>query len=254
MRLESLQNPRLKALRSLHARKGRMAAGSFLLETTRLVLEAMACGWELSEIFATSEWLAQHGPLPGHEVTEVASGIFGPLVTTESPEGIVAVARLPVERPIPFAPRSWYVLVEALQDPGNLGTIIRTADAVGLDAVLTGPGTVDPFSPKVVRGSMGAIFHLPVLVRRDLGEDLELLKQQGVRVLAAAHGGRSLYDLELTGSLAWVIGNEGTGLSPEMKAAADEVVSIPMPGRAESLNAAMAAAVCLYETLRQRLR
>lgn len=255
MLLTSLQNPKLKSVRSLHARKGRRQAGAFLLETTKLVHEAVASGWPLEEVFATEEWVARYGAVAGVSVTLVAERVFTQLVTTETPEGVVAVARLPRDPELPAVTRTaFYVVADALQDPGNLGTIIRTADAVGATAVLVGPGTVDPYAPKVVRATMGSLFHLPVLVRSDLHDDLRALKAQGVSVFATAlRHDRSLYDLDLSGPLAWLVGNEGAGLTPESVALATEAVSIPMPGHAESLNASVAAAVCLYETLRQRL-
>lgn len=255
MLLTSLQNPKLKSLRSLHARKGRKQAGLFMLETTKLVQEAIASGWPLEEVFATEEWVAKYGAPADAPVTLVAERLFTQLVTTETPEGVVAVARLPQEPELPkVTATSFFVVADALQDPGNLGTIIRTADAVGATAVLVGPGTVDPYSPKVVRATMGSLFHLPVLVRSSLYDDLKQLKGQGVAVFATAlRHDRSLYDLDLSGPLAWLVGNEGAGLTPEALALATEAVSIPMPGQAESLNASVATAVCLYETLRQRV-
>lgn len=255
MLLTSLQNPKLKALRSLHSRKGRKQAGCFMLETTKLVHEALKSNWPLDEVFATEEWVAKYGTPNGVPLTLVADRLFSQLATTETPEGVVAVARLPQEAELPLpTPTAFYVVADALQDPGNLGTIIRTADAVGATAVLVGPGTVDPYSPKVVRATMGSLFHLPVLVRSSLYEDLGRLKAQGVSVFATAlRTDRSLYDLDLGGPLAWLVGNEGAGLTPEAQAFATEAVSIPMPGEAESLNASVATAVCLYETLRQRL-
>ncbi|HEY9855918.1 MAG TPA: RNA methyltransferase [Stenomitos sp.] len=255
MLLTSLQNPKLKALRSLHSKKGRKQAGQFMLETTKLVQEALQSRWPLEEVFATEEWIAKYGAPSEVPVTLVAERLFSQLVTTETPEGVVAVARLPRETELPEPTRTaFYVVADALQDPGNLGTIIRTADAVGASAVLVGPGTVDPYSPKVVRATMGSLFHLPVLVRPALYEDLRELKDRGVALYATAlRTERSLYDLDLAGPLAWLVGNEGAGLTPEAVALATEAVSIPMPGQAESLNASVATSVCLYETLRQRL-
>lgn len=254
MLLTSLQNPKLKALRSLHSRKGRKQSGSFLLETTKLVQEAFKSRWPLDEVFATEEWVARYGAVEGVPLTLVSERLFSQLVTTESPEGVVAVARLPEESELPEPTgTAFYVVADALQDPGNLGTIIRTADAVGATAVLVGPGTVDPYSPKVVRATMGSLFHLPVLVRPALYGDLAKLKAQGVSLFATAlRTDRSVYDLDLAGPLAWMVGNEGSGLTPEAVALATEAVSLPMPGQAESLNASVATAVCLYETLRQR--
>lgn len=254
MLLTSLQNPKLKALRSLHSRKGRKQSGSFLLETSKLVQEAFKSRWPLDEVFATEEWVARYGAVEGVPLTLVSERLFSQLVTTESPEGVVAVARLPEESELPEPTgTAFYVVADALQDPGNLGTIIRTADAVGATAVLVGPGTVDPYSPKVVRATMGSLFHLPVLVRPALYDDLAKLKAQGVSLFATAlRTDRSVYDLDLAGPLAWMVGNEGSGLTPEAVALATEAVSLPMPGQAESLNASVATAVCLYETLRQR--
>lgn len=254
MILNSLQNPKIKALRALHSKKGRKQAGVFLLETTKLVQEAVLSDWPLVEVFATEAWLTRYPQAGRTPVTLVAERLLGEMVTTETPEGVVAIARLPEAGELPaVAPEGVWVVVDGLQDPGNLGTIIRTADAIGAAAVLVGPGTVDPYSPKVVRGTMGSLFHLPVVMRHDLGSDLEALKRQGMRIFATAlRTDRSLYDLDLTGPVAWIVGNEGSGLSEATLHQATEAVSIPMPGHAESLNAAIAAAVCLYETLRQK--
>ncbi|MBO9540633.1 RNA methyltransferase [bacterium] len=254
MILTSLQNPKLKALRALHTRKGRKQAGLFLLETTKLVQEALKSGWPLVEAFVTESWLAKYGTLDGVPTTLVAERLFDQLVTTETPEGVVAIAKIPAPAAtVPVPENAFFVVADSLQDPGNLGTVIRTADAVGASAVLVGPGTVDPYSPKAVRATMGSLFHLPVLVRPSLEDDLSRLKAQGVAVYATAlRTDRSLYDLDLKGKVAWLVGNEGAGLSDEMIGLATEAVSIPMPGQAESLNAGIATAVCLYETLRQR--
>lgn len=252
--LTSLQNPKIKAVRALHAKKGRVEAGAFLLETTKLVQEALKSGWPIIEVFATEEWVSRYGSLDSVELTLVSDRIFPSLVTTETPEGIVALAKLPSMTALPAVnEKSWFIACEAIQDPGNLGTIIRTADAAGASAVLIGPGTVDPFSPKVIRATMGSLFHLPVIVCSNFYDDLAQLRVKGMRLYATAmRQERSLYDLDLKGPVTWLIGNEGQGLSKEAMTLATESVSIPMPGYAESLNAGIASAICLYETLRQR--
>ncbi len=254
MILASLQNPKLKHVRALHSRKERQKHASFLLETTRLVEEARLWSWPLVEVFATPSWVERHGSDWNAPVTLVAETLFSQLVTTETPEGIVAIARIPEEPAVPaLAPDSLFVALDALQDPGNLGTIIRTADAAGATAILAGKGTVDPYSPKVVRSTMGSLFHLPVLGISDLYPMLDQLSAAGASVIAASLGSdRSLYDLDLSGPVVWLIGNESQGLSPEALEHATIEIRIPMPGRAESLNAAVAAAVCLFETVRQR--
>lgn len=245
--IESPQNPRLKAVRALHARKHREETRLFLLETTKLVQEALKANWKLEGIYATESWSQKYPEIP---VTLVADRAFKDLTTLESPEGVVAIAHYPEDRPVQASQLA--LIAVGIQDPGNLGTLIRTADAAGVDTVYYCRGTVDPYSPKAIRATMGSIFHLPVL-RADLTELTQGLKDRGVKVLATALGGRSLYQQSLKEPVAWMMGAEGLGLSEEEKALADELVEIPILGQAESLNVAAATAVCLYETVRQRL-
>ncbi len=254
MILTSLQNPKIKQLRALHARKERQKQGRFLLETTKLLEEARLWNWPLVEVFATGPWLSRHGSDWNAPVTEVSEGIFPQLTTTETPEGVVAIASIPPTPSIPdLTSESLFVAMDALQDPGNLGTIIRTADAAGATAILVGKGTVDPYSPKVVRSTMGSLFHLPVIPVADLYASLDELAGAGAAVIATSLGAtRSLYDLDLKGPVIWLIGNESQGLSDEALAHTTAQIRIPMPGHAESLNAAIAASVCLFETVRQR--
>lgn len=255
MTLSSLQNPKIKRLRSLHQRKARQQERAFLLETTRLVEEAQQSGWPIEELFVTEHWAERYPELLRGAHTVVAEELLPRLVSTETPEGVVAIARMREDWTLPpVVPQTLWVVADGLQDPGNLGTLIRTADAAGASAVLIGPGTVDPYSPKVVRGTMGSLFHLPVLMRPDVAEDLRREAGSGMKVLATTlEAERSLYQVDLSGSVAWLIGNEGAGLSDAARAIATDEVRIPMPGKAESLNAAVAAAVCLFETVRQRL-
>lgn len=254
MILKSLQNPKIKQVRALHARKERQKQGRFLLETTKLLEEARIWRWPLQAVLATPAWLERHGTDWNAPVTAVSEQIFPQLVTTETPEGVVAISPIPAAPSLPpLEARSLLVALDALQDPGNLGTLIRTADAAGATALLVGKGTVDPYSPKVVRSTMGALFHLPVIPVDDLDAALDALADQGAAVIATSlDAERSLYDLDLSGPVVWLIGNEARGLSTAALEHATERIRIPMPGRAESLNAAIAAAVCLFETVRQR--
>lgn len=254
MILSSLQNPKLKQLRALHARKDRQKQRAFLLETTKLLEEARLWNWPLVEVFATPAWLERHGAAWNAPVTAVSEAIFAALVTTETPEGVVAIARMPDVPPLPeLQPQSLFVALDALQDPGNLGTIIRTADAAGATALLIGRGTVDPYAPKVVRSTMGSLFHLPLIPVEELYPMLDTLAGQGAAVIATSlEAERSLYELDLSGPVVWLIGNESQGLSKTALEHTTEQIRIPMPGHAESLNAAIAAAVCLFETVRQR--
>ena len=254
MILSSLQNPKIKQLRALHARKERQKQGRFLLETTTLLQEARLWRWPLVEVFATPDWAERHGTDWNAPVTLVSESIFGQLTTTETAEGVVAIAAIPPNPVLPpLASDSLIVALDALQDPGNLGTIIRTADAAGATAILVGKGTVDPYSPKVVRSTMGSLFHLPVIAVADLYPALDALAGAGAQVIATSLSAeRSIYDLDLKGPVVWLIGNEAQGLSEAALTHTTEQIRIPMPGHAESLNAAIAAAVCLFETVRQR--
>ena len=189
------------------------------------------------------------------EVLLLPDEVFVSAVSTESPQGVAALVKL---RPHKFeelmdsAPDSLLVGVAGIQDPGNLGTIIRSAEAFGARAVLLGEKTVSHFNPKTVRGSAGSLFRQP-LIRVKLGESIALLKEQGVRVLAtSSHKGKPLQQADFTGAAMIVVGNEGAGVPQEILSLADELVTIPHSPRVESLNAGIAASILLYEAARQR--
>ncbi|MEB3222802.1 MAG: RNA methyltransferase [Candidatus Sericytochromatia bacterium] len=249
--LTSAQNPRVKQARSLAQRKHREAAGLFLVEGSKVLAEALAAGLVPTQVFGTEAWWGRGVAVHAAERYVVPEAVLAAIATTETPDGVVAVAPLPRPAPAPSRPAPLVLVAHGLQDPGNLGTIIRAADATGADAVVVTPGTTDPWAPKVVRGSMGSCFHLPVLTL-ELGQLRETFP--GIRLLALtlAEGASDLFDADMRGGVALLVGNEGRGLDPEALAQADASVKIPIPGRAESLNAAMAATVCLYEAVRQR--
>ncbi len=179
----------------------------------------------------------------------VTPGVMDALAQTVSPQGIVGVAKV---RDVPLAsvlrdsPRLVVVLAYA-RDPGNAGTILRTADAAGADAVVFPDESVDPYNPKCVRASAGSLFHLPVVDGGAVGDVLPALREAGLRVLATtADGGTLLHDADLSRPTAWVFGNEAWGLPDDVVEHCDDRVRVPIYGRAESLNLATAAAVCLY--------
>ncbi len=191
------------------------------------------------------------------EVLLLPDEVFASAVSTESPQGVAALVKL---RPHKFedlldsASDSLFVGVAGIQDPGNLGTIIRSAEAFGARAVLLGEKTVSHFNPKTVRGSAGSLFREP-LIRVKLGESIVRLKQQGVRVLAtSSHKGKPLQQADFTGAAMIVVGNEGAGVPQEILSQADELVTIPHSPRVESLNAGIAASIMLYEAARQRIK
>ncbi len=251
--IESTQNPVVKQVRALHRRKGRQEAGSFLIETRRLLGDALMVNWPLERVFATMAYLEHHAFPRTVAVTTVHERVLASMSTVESPEGVLAIARIPASPPAlrMGVARSW-VALEGIQDPGNLGTIWRSADAAGVDGLLLGPGTVDPWSPKVIRATMGACFRVPVRIADDWEAEIADLGRSAEVVATTLEGSEALPEVDLTGPVVWLVGNEGAGLSPATIERATRRVHIPMRPGPESLNAAMATTICLYEMLRQR--
>jgi RNA methyltransferase, TrmH family len=234
-------NPRVQQLRRLTGRRSsRLEEGLFLVEGPTLVAEALEAGWPLDAVYVEESALAL---VPaGVRPTLVRDGVLSKVMTVDAPRPIVAAAEL---RALPWPGAATFVVVGAgLSDPGNLGTILRTAEAAGADGIVLTAGSVDPFSPKVVRSSAGAIFRMPVVIDGDphaLG-----LPLWGT----VATGGVAYDQADLTAPLALVMGNEAHGLPADF--ALDGLLTIPHVGRAESLNVAMAAAVLCFEVARQR--
>lgn len=248
----SRSNARLAAARRLTRRPARREAGRFLAEGLQSVREALAAG-AVVELFATAEGLERHGELLGAApVSQISERDAAALSETVTPQGLVAVCRMvdvPLEQALGRGPALVAALVEA-NDPGNAGAILRTADAAGAGAVVFAGG-VDPYNGKAVRASAGSLFHLDVVVGADVDELMAAARAVGLALLATTGAGdRDLDEVSAGGELArptlWLFGNEAHGLPPEVVAAADASVRVPIHGRAESLNLAAAAAVCLY--------
>ncbi len=248
---------RVAAARKLTRRAGRDAAGLFLAEGRQSVVEALAAGAAV-EVFATAAAAGAHRDLlagAGVPVRLVTDKAAAGLSETATPQGLVAVCPLrdvPVGALVAHPPRLAVALAE-LNDPGNAGTVLRTADACGAGTVVFGAGSADPFQGKVVRASAGSLFHLDVVRSAPLAPLLAGIQAAGVTVLAAAGDGevgldRAGDDGLLTGPVLWLFGNEARGLDDELAALADHRVRVPMRGRAESLNLAVAAGICLYAT------
>ena len=211
----------------------------------------------LAELFLTDEAAERHADLAAHATALVTDEVMAALAQTVSPQGVVGVAEtldVPLADVLARGPRLVAVLAYA-RDPGNAGTIVRTADAAGADAVVFPDDSVDPYNPKCVRSSAGSLFHLPVVHGGSVADTLAALRAAGLRALATtADAGTLLDDADLRGPAAWVFGNEAWGLPDEVITLADERVRVPIHGKAESLNLAIAAAVCLYASARsQRL-
>jgi TrmH family RNA methyltransferase len=255
----SRANARVKQLRAAFAGHARLSGGLVAIEGENLLREALDSGLPLKTIFL-SERVAPPAWLPrGVELLVLAEEVFASTVDTQHPQGIAALLVPPVwkiESALPANDNAALLLLAAgLQDPGNLGTLIRSAEAFGATAVLTTAGTVSEWNQKALRASAGSVFRVPVVAIT--AEELIALKSRGVRLLAAVapnadSGSESAADAGLTNACALMIGNEGAGLGEEWLALADARISIPTPGRVESLNAAVAGSLLLYEASRQR--
>lgn len=237
----------------LHRHVGRRRAARFLAEGPNLVEAALRRG-VVSEVFATEDAVERFGGLlagaPVHLVTERAAKALSDTVT---PVGLVAVCAMP-DAPLADVlaadPRLVAVAVET-SEPGNVGTLIRLADAMGADAVILAGNSVDPYNGKCLRASAGSIFALPVVQESDVRALIDALREAGLTTRATTLDGElTLDDADLSGPTAWMFGSEAHGLSAEVAAMADERVVIPMSGGAESLNVAAAAAICLYQSAR----
>ncbi|HEU5475158.1 MAG TPA: RNA methyltransferase [Actinophytocola sp.] len=241
----------MAAARQLTRRSGRERAGRFLAEGAQAVREALAFG-TVHELFVTVDAAARNAELlrdVGVPVSTVTGRAAAGLSETVTPQGIVAVCDLvdgPLDAALAGSPRLVAVLA-GVADPGNAGTVTRVADAAGADAVLFAGDTVDPHNGKCVRASTGSLFHLPITRSRDVGATLAACRAAGLRLLAAdGTAENDLGSVDLAGPTAWVFGGEAHGLPEAARAAVDQLVRIPIYGRAESLNLATAAAVCLY--------
>jgi RNA methyltransferase, TrmH family len=255
--LTSLQNPLIKQMRKLHQAKGRHEQQLFLLEGTHLLEAARIANAPLDTACCTEAWLAQHLDLwqqlgtIARRLEVVSPDVLQALATTTTPDGIVAtVQRLP--SPLPQFHHLGLVL-ETIQDPGNLGTMIRTAAAAGAEGLLLSADSVDLDHPKVLRASAGQWFQVPIGVSADLGADLQHYKMQGLQIMATCPTAtQSYWQVDFHQPTLILLGNEGGGLSPALIELADAQVNIPLSAGVESLNVAIAAALILYEAKRQR--
>ncbi|WP_374007593.1 TrmH family RNA methyltransferase [Leifsonia sp. LS-T14] len=259
--LDNPRSPRVRAVAKLAKRSARAETGLFLLEGPQAVAEAIAFRPELLvDLFATPTALERY-PEIGRaaddvdlEVEFVSEQVLDAMADTVTPQGFVAVARqFPTSiRDILTGDPKLVAILEEVRDPGNAGTIIRAADSAGADAVVLTGRTVDLYNPKVVRSTTGSLFHVPVAVGADLADVIGRAHSAGLQVLAADIKGEDLLaarrDGELARPTAWVFGNEAHGLADELLELVDRVVTVPIYGRAESMNLATAASVCLYES------
>ncbi len=257
-------SPRLKAARRLNKRAFRQRERAFLAEGPQAVAEAFHCGAQVTDLFVTVPARSRHHDLvtavaaAGIPVHVVSGEAMDELAQTVTPQGLLALCGfvdVPLAEITSRGQPGLVALLANVRDPGNAGTVLRTADAAGAQAVVFADASVDPYNGKCVRASAGSLFHLPVVAGARLEDAVVTLREAGLRIVAAdGRAGRSLDDpgvqARLAGPTAWMFGNEAWGLPPELVALADEPVAVPIYGRAESLNLAAAAAVCLYASAR----
>ncbi|MGO1384619.1 MAG: TrmH family RNA methyltransferase [Arachnia sp.] len=249
----------LRSLRRLTNRRGRDLSGTFLAEGRQAVREALAQGDIVEELVMSEPTkhldLIEHS---GAALWRANVQQMRQLSDTVTPQGIIAVCRQRATHLADLGEISLVVICAQVRDPGNAGTVIRCADAFGADAVILTEGSVELHNPKTVRSSVGSMFHLPVVTGVALADAVAFCRDRGLQVLAADAGGAELDLLAADGTLAaptaWIMGNEAWGLPPEDSALADQVVSVPMWGEAESLNLSTAAAVCLYQSASSQRR
>lgn len=255
--LTSLQNPLVKEIRKLHQGRERQKQGYLLLEGTNLIEAAIAKGFTFQTVLFTEAWQAKYptlaSQLKGDRQTLVSEEVLQKVATTVNPDGIVATLNQALISQTPPQTLQLGVAVERLQDPGNLGTIIRTATATAVDGLLLSSDSVNPSNPKVLRASVGAWFQTTPVVIPTFAEQLQRYRAQGVQIVATLpQATKTYWDIDWRQPSLILLGNEGAGLSPAIARLANETVQIPMGPGVESLNVAIACALMLYEARRQR--
>lgn len=257
--IKSKNNPKVKYWTSLLNKKGRQQTKQYIIEGVKLIEEALLANQVIESII-----LAEYMQLPDKitlhitnakgeiELFSVSKEIIDKLADTNTPQGILAVVKQKdwqIEELL--KKKGMLLLIDEIQDPGNLGTIIRSANGAGVDGVIIGIGTVELYSPKVIRSAMGSIFHLPI-ISADLDDVIKHLKADGIKVIGTSpYTDQIYYDVDLTNNVAILIGNEAKGLSEHRKEQVNEMMKIPLTGEAESLNAAMATTIILFDRVRQ---
>ncbi|MDO4491455.1 MAG: RNA methyltransferase [Lachnospiraceae bacterium] len=254
--ITSTTNPRVKQVVQLNTKaKARREAGLFVAEGLKLFREVPR-EW-IHAVYATEAFAEEHKELlAGTEVELVDEKVFGKMCDTMTPQGILTVIRIPTYNREDLLGRGgspFIMVLEDLQDPGNVGTILRTAEGAGVTGVILSKRTVDLFAPKTIRSTMGSIFRMPFVYEEDLSEALDWLKKHQVQTYAAHLKGEHSYAEEnYREGCAFLIGNEGNGLTDALSERADHLIRIPMEGQVESLNASIAAAVLMYTAHAQR--
>ena len=256
--ITSTKNPLIKQIRKLHRHKERQKQNLLLLEGTNLIAAACQVDYKLDIIFCTARWREHYQQLClkfanwGTRIELVTPEVLKAIATTVNPDGVVAIAPRRLSKTSAIPSTNLGLAIERLQDPGNLGTIIRTAVATGVDCLWLSKESVDIDNPKVLRASVGEWFRLPVATQQDLSVVVQQHQQQGIQVIATTSEAiKNYWELDFNRPSLILLGNEGAGLSADLINLADEKVKIPLSNGVESLNVAIATALFLYEAKRQ---
>ncbi|KAA5807296.1 TrmH family RNA methyltransferase [Thermoanaerobacterium thermosaccharolyticum] len=254
MLITSEKNDLIKDIKKLSEKKYRYEKKLFFVEGKNSVFEALKSGFEIKYVLV-SEDCDIDLDVEKDRLIFVDKGIFKKISDTVTPQMIMAVVKMPDYNVNDLIKEDGlYIILDEVQDPGNLGTIIRSADAFNVDAVFTINNTVDVYNPKALRSTMGSIFHLPVVNDVPVDKLFEALKRNGVRVLSTnLKAEKYIYDCDISKNIALIFGNESRGVNKSLDIYVDGSFKIPMDGMAESLNVSVAASICLYESQRQRL-
>lgn len=256
--ITSSDNRICRIIRQLDSRKHREKLGLYLIEGENLTEEAFKNSADIEFIAVNEDRLSYYENLFGGRLSEccvMPAGLFNRLAQTESSQGIMAAVRIPQLTQQQFMEHiagGNVIVLDRLQDPGNIGTILRTCDAAGYRGAVMIKGTADIYSPKVVRSAAGSVFRIPAYYTAGARDGVKLLKDAGLQIIGTGFDTEDMYyDVDMRRNTAVVIGNEGNGISEEMAALCDRTVKIPMRGNIESLNAAVAAGILIYESIRQ---
>lgn len=249
-KITSTANSQVKRIINLKNKaSARRKEGVFLAEGIKIYREIPKD--RIEAIYIEEKFSKLSGKDIDEEYTVVSENVFKHMTDTVTPQGILTVVRQKesrLENILKKDEKQLFVLLENLQDPGNLGTIVRTAEGAGVSAIIAEKSTADIYNPKVIRSTMGSVFRVPYIITDDLQKEIEELKKSGVTVYGAHLNGKSYDDKEnYNGSTAFIIGNEAKGLTEETASKADKLIKIPMCGKLESLNASVAAAILMYE-------
>lgn len=262
LEITSVNNPLIKKVRSLYRKKDRIKNKSFIIEGIKIIEEGINSNYPLKNIVYTDKLLDTKDGVEFFDkikdlksLVYVPNNIFIDISDTENPQGVLAIAGIKNQdiEEIKDIENPFILFLDELQDPGNMGTIIRTADAFNIDCIIISEGSVDPYNPKVVRATMGSIFRVPLYNVLDGIKELNELKEKGIKIYSTSlENSISIYEQDFTEGFILTIGNESKGVSKDLLSLSDKLIKIPMPGRAESLNAGVAASIIMYEARKQR--